>query len=163
MINISKELMSAMVEKKNAIANHNDTTEIDWKLNALKDFKTKKIEFETSGSGKEYNEAAELEILKRMIKQRQVAQKEYLEAHRQDLAFKEGYESEVLEKLLPELPSSQKMEETYLEWRQNLVSDIEFPNISKREMGLAIKSVSEKFALIDKGLLSQVIKKFIKE
>lgn len=155
--------MLAMVEKKDAITRHDDTTEIDWKLNALKDFKTKKIEFETSGSGKEYNEAAELEILKRLIKQRQVAQKEYLEAGRQDLAYKEGYESEVLEKLLPELPNSQKMEEAYLDWRQNLVSDLEFPNIHKREMGLAIKSVSEKFALIDKGLLSQVIKKFIIE
>lgn len=155
--------MLAMVEKKNIIANRKDTTEIDWKLNALKDFKTKRIEFETSGSGKEYNDAAELEILKKLIKQRQVAINEYLEGGRPDLAYKEGYESEVLEKFLPELPSAQKMEEAYLDWRQNLVSDIEFPYISKREMGSAIKSVSEKFALIDKGSLSQVIKKFIKE
>ena len=162
MINISEKLMLAMVKKKNAVTNHDDTTEIDWELNALKDFKTRKIEFETSGSGKKYDDLAELEILKRLIKQRQVAQKEYLEAGRQDLAYKEGYESEVLEKLLPELPNSEKMEEAYLEWRKNLVSDIEFPNISKREMGLAIKSVSEKFALIDKGLLSQVVRKYIK-
>ena len=44
MINISKELMLAMAEKKNAIAAKQDTTDIDIKLNALKDLKTKIIE-----------------------------------------------------------------------------------------------------------------------
>ena len=36
MINISKELMLAMAEKKNAIAAKQDTTNIDIKLNTLK-------------------------------------------------------------------------------------------------------------------------------
>lgn len=155
--------MLAMVEKKNAVAAKEDTTAVDIKLQALKDFKTKIIEFQTSGSGKPYDAAAELEILKRMIKQRENSQKEYLEAGREDLAAREGSESEVLKKLLPELPSALKIEEAYSEWRQNIVSSANFPYITKKEMGNAIKSVSAKFELVDKALVSQVIKGFIVE
>lgn len=163
MINIANELISTMAAKKDAIVNKLDTTEIDTKLEVLKDLKTKIIEFQTSGNGKEYNEAAELEILKRMIKQRENSKKEYLEAGREDLAAREGSESEVLKKLLPELPNESTIGATYLEWRQSAVSSLEFPYITKKEMGNAIRSVSEKFALVDKGLVSKVIKEYISE
>ena len=56
--------MLAMAEKKNAIATNQDITDIDIKLNALKDLKTKITEFQTSGSGKKYDASVELGILK---------------------------------------------------------------------------------------------------
>lgn len=155
--------MSAMVEKKNAVAAKQDTTEIDIKLEALKDFKTKIIEFQTSGSGKTYDEKAELEILKRLIKQRQGSIEEYKKAGRQDLVDKESKEVEVLKKLLPELPNAAQIESCYSEWRQNIVSEVNFPYITKKQMGLAIKEVSSKFELVDKALVSQVIKGFVVE
>jgi len=163
MINISKELMLAMVEKKNAVAGKEDTTLIDLKLNALKDFKTKIIEFQTSGSGKEYDAKAELDILKSLIKQRKNSLEEYKNGGRQDLADKEAVEIETLEKLLPELPNEATVGAAYLEWRQGQPSQVEFPYITKKEMGLAIRSVSEKFALVDKALVSKVIKEYISE
>jgi uncharacterized protein YqeY len=163
MINISKELMLAMVEKKNAVAGKEDTTLIDLKLNALKDFKTKIIEFQTSGSGKDYDAKAELDILKSLIKQRKNSLEEYKNGGRQDLADKEAVEIETLEKLLPELPNESTIGATYLEWRQGQPSQVEFPYITKKEMGLAIRSVSEKFALVDKALVSKVIKEYISE
>jgi hypothetical protein len=43
------------------------------------------------------------------------------------------------------------------------VSEVNFPYITKKQMGLAIKEVSSKFALVDKALVSQVIKGFIVE
>ena len=163
MINISKELMLAMAEKKNAIAAKQDTTDIDIKLNALKDLKTKIIEFQTSGSGKKYDAIAELGILKSMIKQRQKSIKEYEKSSRSDLISKENKEIQTLEKLLPELPNESIIGATYLEWRQSAVSSLEFPYITKKEMGNAIRAISEKFELVDKALVSKVVKEYVSE
>ena len=163
MINISKELMLAMVEKRDAIAAHEDTSIIDLKLNALKDFKTKIIEFQTSGSGKTYDAKAELDILKSLIKQRKNSLEEYKNGGRQDLADKEAVEIETLEKLLPELPNEATVEGAYLEWRRTQPSQVEFPYVTKKEMGIAIKSVSEQFELVDKALVSKVIKGYVSE
>ena len=163
MINIGKELMLAMAEKKNAIATKQDTTNIDIKLNTLKDLKTKITEFQTSGSGKKYDAAAELGILKSMIKQRQKSIEEYKKSSRNDLISKEDEEIKILEKLLPELPNEATIGSTYLEWRQSAVSSLEFPYITKKEMGNAIRAISEKFELVDKALVSKVIKEYISE
>ena len=163
MIDISKELMLAMAEKKNAVAAKQDITDIDIKLNALKDLKTKITEFQTSGSGKKYDASVELGILKSMIKQRQKSIEEYKKSSRNDLIYKEDMEIKTLEKLLPELPNEATIGSTYLEWRQSAVSSLEFPYITKKEMGSAIRAISEKFELVDKALVSKVIKEYVLE
>ena len=163
MININKELMLAMAEKKNAVAAKQDITDIDIKLNALKDLKTKITEFQTSGSGKKYDASVELGILKSMIKQRQKSIEEYKKSSRDDLIYKEDMEIKTLEKLLPELPNEATIGSKYLEWRQSAVSSLEFPYITKKEMGNAIRSISEKFELVDKALVSKVIKEYVSE
>ena len=163
MIDISKELMLAMAEKKNAVAAKQDITDIDIKLNALKDLKTKITEFQTSGSGKKYDASVELGILKSMIKQRQKSIEEYKKSSRNDLIYKEDMEIKTLEKLLPELPNEATIGSTYLEWRQSAVSSLEFPYITKKEMGSAIRAISEKFELVDKALVSKVVKEYVSE
>ena len=163
MININKELMLAMAEKKNAVAAKQDITDIDIKLNALKDLKTKITEFQTSGSGKKYDASVELGILKSMIKQRQKSIEEYKKSSRDDLIYKEDMEIKTLEKLLPELPNEATIGSRYLEWRQSAVSSLEFPYITKKEMGNAIRAISEKFELVDKALVSKVIKEYVSE
>ena len=163
MININKELMLAMAEKKNAIVAKQDITDIDIKLNALKDLKTKITEFQTSGSGKKYDAIAELGILKSMIKQRQKSIEEYKKSSRDDLIYKEDMEIKTLEKLLPGLPNEATIGSKYLEWRQSAVSSLEFPYITKKEMGNAIRAISEKFELVDKALVSKVVKEYVSE
>ena len=163
MININKELMLAMVEKKNAVAAKQDITDIDIKLNALKDLKTKITEFQTSGSKKKNDASVELGILKSMIKQRQKSIEEYKKSSRDDLIYKEDMEIKTLEKLLPELPNEATIGSKYLEWRQSAVSSLEFPYITKKEMGNAIRAISEKFELVDKALVSKVIKEYVSE
>ena len=163
MININKELMLAMAEKKNAVAAKQDITDIDIKLNALKDLKTKITEFQTSGSGKKYDASVELGILKSMIKQRQKSIEEYKKSSRDDLIYKEDMEIKTLEKLLPELPNEATIGSKYLEWRQSAVSSLEFPYITKKEMGNAIRAISEKFELVDKALISKVVKEYVSE
>ena len=163
MRNVTKELAKAMLEKRSAIASNKDTTEIDIKINALRDFKTKVTEFQTSGSKKKYDAAVELSILKSMIKQRKNSIEEYKKASRDDLIFKEDMEIQTLEKLLPELPDEATIGSMYLEWRQSAVSSLEFPYITKKEMGNAIRAISEKFELVDKALVSKVIKEYVSE
>ena len=155
--------MLAMAEKKNAIANKQDISDIDIKLNVLKDLKTKIIEFQTSGSGKKYDSTVELGILKSMIKQRQKSIEEYKKSSRDDLIYKEDMEIKTLEKLLPELPNEATIGSKYLEWRQSAVSSLEFPYITKKEMGNAIRAISEKFELVDKALVSKVVKEYVSE
>ena len=155
--------MLAMAEKKNAVAAKQDITDIDIKLNALKDLKTKITEFQTSGSEKKYDASAELGILKSMIKQRQKSIEEYKKSSRDDLIYKEDMEIKTLEKLLPELPNEATIGSKYLEWRQSAVSSLEFPYITKKEMGNAIRDISEKFELVDKALISKVVKEYVSE
>ena len=155
--------MLAMTEKKNAIAAKQDITDIDIKLNALKDLKTKITEFQTSGYEKKYDASVELGILKSMIKQRQKSIEEYKKSSRDDLIYKEDMEIKTLEKLLPELPNEETIGSKYLEWRHSAVSSLEFPYITKKEMGNAIRAISEKFELVDKALVSKVIKEYISE
>lgn len=155
--------MLTMAEKKNAIAAKQDITDIDIKLNALKDLKTKITEFQTSGSGKKYDASVELGILKSMIKQRQKSIEEYKKSSRDDLIYKEDMEIKTLEKLLPELPNEATIGSKYLEWRQSAVSSLEFPYITKKEMGNAIRAISEKFELVDKALVSKVVKEYVSE
>lgn len=155
--------MLTMAEKKNAVAAKQDITDIDIKLNALKDLKTKITEFQTSGSGKKYDASVELGILKSMIKQRQKSIEEYKKSSRDDLIYKEDMEIKTLEKLLPELPNEATIGSKYLEWRQSAVSSLEFPYITKKEMGNAIRAISEKFELVDKALVSKVIKEYVSE
>ena len=155
--------MLAMAEKKNAIAAKQDITDIDIKLNALKDFKTKVTEFQTSGSKKKYDATVELSILKSMIKQRKNSIEEYKKLSRNDLIYKEDMEIKTLEKLLPELPNEATIGSAYLEWRQSVISILEFPYITKQEIGNAIRTISGKFELVDKALISKVVKEYISE
>lgn len=155
--------MLAMVEKKNTIAAKQDISDIDIKLNVLKDLKTKITEFKTSGSGKKYDAAAELGILKSMIKQRQKSIEEYKKSSRSDLISKEDKEIKILEKLLPKLPNEATIGSAYLEWRQSVISILEFPYITKQEIGNAIRAISGKFELVDKALVSKVVKEYILE
>jgi hypothetical protein len=43
------------------------------------------------------------------------------------------------------------------------VSSLEFPYITKKEMGNAIRAISEKFELVDKALVSKVVKEYVSE
>ena len=98
-----------------------------------------------------------------MIKQRQKSIEEYEKSSRIDLISKEDKEIKTLEKLLPELPNEATIASTYLSWRQGAVSSLEFPYITKKEMGNAIRAISEKFELVDKALVSKVVKDYVSE
>ena len=71
------------------------------KAGAFRMLKSEFLVFKTAKNAKPLDDAAEISIIKKMIKQRQDAAKEYLEAGRLELADDELDEVEVLKVLLP--------------------------------------------------------------
>ena len=71
------------------------------KAGAFRMLKSEFLVFKTAKNAKPLDDTAEISIIKKMIKQRQDAAKEYLEAGRLELADDELDEVEVLKVLLP--------------------------------------------------------------
>lgn len=130
-------------------------------IRAYRNLKSAILLFKTAKNAKPYDEAAEIQIIKKMISQGQDAQKQYLEAHREDLAQTEGEELLVLEKLIPAAPTASEVQNFYMDYRANKNFDSQFPKISKKEMGLVIKDIKAALPSADGKLISEVVKQYV--
>lgn len=63
----------------------------------------------TDGSGKELDEAGEIKLLQKLVKQRQDSFEIYTKQNREDLAVVEKEEIEIIQKFLPEQISEDKL------------------------------------------------------
>ena len=127
-------------------------------LRALRAIKSEILLFQTSGSGKDLNEAAEIKILQKMVKQRKDSIDIYTEQGRDDLATIEEEEVAVISRFLPEQMSASEL--------QSFVTDLiaELGASGMKDMGrvmgeankrLAGKAEGKAIAAVVKGLLSQ--------
>ena len=89
-----------------------------------------------------------------MIKQRQDAAKEYLEAGRLELADNELDEVAVLKVLLPAEITEEQIKEAVKE-----VANITVP--IKKNMGVFMKAVKAKYPTADGKLVSQIVSTFL--
>ncbi len=87
---VAKDLITAMKAKDQGA------------LRALRAIKSEILLFQTSGSGKELDEAAEIKMLQKMVKQRKDSIDIYNDQGRDDLAKIEEEEVEVISRFLPE-------------------------------------------------------------
>lgn len=94
----------------------------------------------TDGSGSEIDEAAEIKILQKLIKQRKDSLNIFTEQGREDLAVKEREEIEVLQKYLP----AQFTEEELKEKVSEIISRVGAE--SMRDMGKVMGIASKEFA-----------------
>lgn len=154
---------------KNAMKPHNKT-----ELLVYQAIKTEIINYKTAKNAKPYDEAAEISILKKMVKQREDSEKQYLEAGREDLAVKEHNESEVIKKLLPEPVNEAQIDFKLMEWCakngfRKEIGKIIMPynqqlyntTIPKKEMGNAIKYLRAKFPQADGKIISKIVKEYL--
>lgn len=150
---------------KNGMKSHNKE-----ELLVYQAIKTEIINYKTAKNAKPYDEAAEISILKKMVKQREDSEKQYLEAGRQDLATKEHNESEVLKKLLPEPVTQSDIMLVLWEWANPKGFLVQFnenpnnfsePRIPKKEMGNAIKYIKAKFPQADGKIISEIVKEYL--
>ena len=124
------------------------------KAGAFRMLKSEFIVFKTAKNAKPLDEAAEITIIKKMIKQRQEAAKEYLAAGRLELADNELEEVDVLKPLLPAEITEDEIKEAVKE-----ISNTTEP--VKKNMGVFMKAVKSKYPTADGKTVSQIVSTFL--
>ena len=142
MIDINNLIMCAMKA-------HDKVASETYKL-----LKAKILEFKTAKNAKEYNDSEEINLINKMISDRKNTADIYMQNNRKDLADAELAQADILQKLLPELPTETDIIEYLNEY---------YPNgIEKKSMGLVIKEVKEALLGADGKLVSECVKNIIK-
>lgn len=129
-------------------------------LKVYRSFKTEILNYRTAKNAGEYNESVEISIIKKMIKQRQDAVEQYLNANRLELADEELAEIMVLEKLLPEPVTRQDIinELGKFALDNNFINGFNEVEIPKKEMGKVIKYLKDKLPMADGKDVSNIVK-----
>lgn len=138
MININAKIMEAM-KAKNKVASET------YKL-----LKAKILEFKTAKNAKEYTDAEEINLIKKMIEERKNTAKIYYDNNRNELAEAELAQANVLQDLMPALPTKEDVEQYINEY---------YPHgIEKKSMGLVIKEIKEVLIGVDGKLVADAVK-----
>lgn len=124
------------------------------KAGVFRMLKSEFLVFKTAKNAKPLDDIAEISIIKKMIKQRQDAAKEYLEAGRLELADDELDEVEVLKVLLPAEITEEQITEAVKEVA-NTVEPI------KKNIGVFMKAVKDKYPTADGKMVSQIVLGFL--
>lgn len=115
----------------------------------LRAIKAEFLKAKTAKNAKPFNETIELQILKKMVKQREESAKMYEDANRLELAANEKAEISILLEFIPEEPG---------------IDEIEFAIATcgidpfKQNMGQIIKAVKEKYPSADGKLVADTVK-----
>ena len=138
MIDVNKKIMEAM-------KSHNKVESETYKL-----LKAKILEFKTAKNAKEYNETEEINLIRKMIDDRMNSAEIYKNNNRQDLANDELAQADVLQALLPALPTEDDIREYLNE---------HYPNgIEKKQMGMVIKEIKNVLIGADGKLVSECVR-----
>ena len=142
MIDINNLIMCAMKA-------HDKVASETYKL-----LKAKILEFKTAKNAKEYNDGEEINLINKMISDRKNTADIYMQNNRKDLADAELAQADVLQKLLPKLPTEEDIKEYLNEY---------YPNgVEKKSMGIVIKEVKNALLGADGKLVSECVKSIIK-
>jgi len=109
-------------------------------LRGVRAIKSAILLFKTDGSNQELDEAAELKILQKLVKQRQDSIEIFLNQNRSDLAKVEQEEVEVIMKFLPEQLSLDALETAM----RSIAQEIGAANA--KDMGKLINAANQKLA-----------------
>ena len=109
-------------------------------LRALRAIKSEILLFQTSGAGTELDEAAEIKLLQKMIKQRKDSLDIFEKENRSDLAAKESEEIAVIEQFLPKQMGDDELKNVI----ENIIHSTGASSIKDmgKVMGMATKTVA---------------------
>ena len=122
-------------------------------LEAFRAIKTKFMEFENSKGMPILDEAAEVGILNKMVKERMESASIYFGCNRPELAENELIEAEIIKRYLPKEVDKEKIEAFVMT----------LTPFTKKEMGSIIAEVKTKFLGVDGKLVSEIVKLKISE
>lgn len=136
-------------------------------LKVFRNLKTDVMVFKTQKNAPVYDEASELKIIQKYAAKMEDAEKQYLEAGREDLASECREELDVLKTLLPKpvdmLDIRSALAGLCHENGYFTIDNTEkiIPEIPKKAMGLMIKSLKEKFPTADGKMISDIVKQYV--
>lgn len=125
-------------------------------LRGIRTIKAEILLFKTDGSGNELNEAGEIKLLQKLVKQRKDSLAIYEEQNREDLAVTEREEIEVISRYLPKELSESELEA--------LVQEVitQTGASSMKDMGKVMGMANKKAAgRADGKAISAVVKKLL--
>lgn len=136
--NIDKMIMEA-VKTKGSV-----------KASVYRLIKNEFLKYTTAKNAKPLDDATEITILQKMVKQREESIEAYKKGGREDLIVAEIAEMKVIQELLPEVPT-----------KEDVVSYVDYwypDGIEKKQMGIVIKELKEKFVGVDGKMIADVVK-----
>ena len=143
MIDINAKIMEAM-KAKDKVASET------YKL-----LKAKILEYKTAKNAKPYDDAAEISIIRKMIKERKDSTEIYFANNRPDLAQVEIEQIKVLDKLLPPIPTEDDIRASI----DNFYPD----GIEKKDMGAVIKEIKQNILIgADGKMVADIVKSKLK-
>lgn len=131
-------------------------------LRVYRNLKTDIMNFKTQKNAPKYDDAEEIKIIKKYYTKMEDAEKQYLEAGRQDLATECREELDILKTLLPEPVNPEKIYEEL--WKFGIANDCIYESkliIPKNKMGMAIKFMKAIFPTADGKMISDVVKEYV--
>lgn len=135
---INTMIMSAMKDKEND------------KANVYRLIKNEFLKFTTAKNAKPLDDAAEITILQKMVKQREESIADYTKANRMDLVKNEQKEVDILKELLPTAPTYEDLRAYIFQW---------YPDgIEKKDMGKVIKELKDWRPGVDGKMASDVVR-----
>lgn len=123
------------------------------RLETLRSIKTAFMNYETAKNAKPLDDAAEIQILRKMVAQREESIEQYKLAGRVESAELEMKEVEILNSFLPAPVSREAIEE----FTKTLIT----PEVTKRDMGNIVKAVKSEFPTAEGKLVADIVKNLI--
>ena len=123
-------------------------------LKVLQSIKAAFQNYKTAKNAKPLDDAAEIQILKKMATQREESIRLFNEGGRDDLVQKETEELNILKEFLPAEVTREEIMAALEEWSKDNTLD-------KKTMGLAIKYIKAKLPMADGKLTSEIVRERI--
>ena len=123
---------------------------------AFRAIKTAFMNWQTSKEnvGKTLTDADELQILRKMVKERQESADVYTNAGRSDLALNEMNEAKIIEELLPQPATEEDITKAFL-----IVREDEHIEPEKKNMGVFVKRIKAMLPNADGKMVAQIVSK----
>ena len=120
------------------------------KANVYRLIKNEFLKFSTAKHAGELNAGAEITLLQKMVKQREESIANYKAGNRMDLVENEQKEIDIINELLPTVPTQEDIEKFLNE---------KYPNgVEKKSMGIVIKEVKENLVGADGKMVADIVK-----
>lgn len=128
------------------------------RLNVLRSIKAAFLNYKTAKNAKPLDDTAEIQILKKMVSQREESIAMFKESNRNDLVKKEQKEVDIIKEFLPAEVTQAEIERVIEKWKKE--NNIE-NKIPKKSMGLVIKYVKSELPMADGKMTSDIVKNML--